>query len=119
MARPESTHTKFSRKQTEVGIPATGSAVANAIVDSIQAYIYDYVGVNDETGDVGRVFFPRLLKDWLEFDVNDRTKFDATMASGFTLLASQKYIKPKLEIKTIEPFVRKYKNSGKISKLIQ
>ena len=30
-----------------------------------------------------------------------------------------KYIKPKLEIKTIEPFVRKYKNSGKISKLIQ
>mgnify|MGYP003146902264 CR=1 FL=1 len=41
------------------------------------------------------------------------------MASGFTLLASQKYIKPKIEIKTIDPFVRKYSNNGKLSKLIQ
>jgi hypothetical protein len=65
MARPESTHTKFSKKQTEVGIPATGTAVANAIVDSIQAYIYDYVGFNAEEGEIGRVFFTRLLKDWL------------------------------------------------------
>lgn len=119
MARPESTHTKFSRRQTEVGIPATGSAVANAIVDSIQAYVYDYVGVNEDTGEIGRVFFYELLKDWLEFDVNNRTKFDASMASGFTLLASQKYIKPKQEIKTIAPFVRKYSNDGKISKRIQ
>ena len=119
MARPESTHTKFSKKQTEVGIPATGAAVANAIVDSIQAYIYDYVGVNEETGSIGRVFFTKLLKDWLEFDINNRTKFDATMASGFTLLASQKHIKPKIEIKTTSPFVRQYSNSGKVSKLIK
>ena len=117
MARPESTHTKFSKRQTEVGIPATGVAVANAIVDSIQAYVYDYVGVNSE-GAIGRVFFYNLLKDWLEFDVNNRTKYDASMASGFTLLASQKYIKPKVEIKSTQPFVHKYNNNGKISKRI-
>tara|TARA_R100001594_G_scaffold150599_1_gene212596 strand:- start:6365 stop:7891 length:1527 start_codon:yes stop_codon:yes gene_type:complete len=119
MARPESTHTKFSLKQKEVGIPATGSAVANAIVDSIQAYIYDYVGVNEEEDEIGRVFFINLLKDWLEFDINDRTKFDATMASGITLLASQKKIKPKTEIKQTQSFVRKYSNTGVMSKLIK
>tara|TARA_R110000850_G_scaffold273392_3_gene409762 strand:+ start:653 stop:2686 length:2034 start_codon:yes stop_codon:yes gene_type:complete len=119
MARPESTHTKFSRKQTEVGIPATGSAVANSIVDSIQAYVYDYVGINEETGSVGRVFFYELLKDWLEFDVNNRTKFDASMASGFTLLASQKHVKPKIEIKRTAPFVHRYSNNGSISKRIR
>jgi hypothetical protein len=118
MARPESTHTSFSRKQTEVGIPATGVAVANAIVDSIQAYVYDYVGVNED-GDIGRIFFYELLKDWLEFDVNNRTKHDASMASGFTLLASQKHIKPKIKISTKLPFVRKYSNNGKISKIIR
>ena len=118
MARPESTHTKFSKKQTEVGIPATGAAVANAIVDSIQSYVYDYVGINED-GHIGRVFFYELLKDWLEFDVNNRTKYDASMASGFTLLASQKYTKPKVEIKTSQPFVRKYSNNGKISKIIK
>ena len=118
MARPESTHTKFSIKQREVGIPSTGPAVANAIVDSIQAYIYDYVGVNSETGDVGRVFFINLLKDWLEFDITDRTRFDATMASGITLLATQKHIKPKIEIKPTQQFVHVYNTSGKMSKLI-
>lgn len=118
MARPESTHTTYSRKQKEVGIPATGSAVSNAIVDSIQAYVYDYVGVNEETGEIGRVFFYELLKDWLEFDVNNRTKFDASMASGFTLLASQKHVKAKVEVKTLSPFVHKYSNNGKLSKRI-
>ena len=118
MARPESTHTKFSKKQTEVGIPATGLAVANALVDSIQSYVYDYVGINEE-GAIGRVFFYELLKDWLEFDVNNRTKYDASMASGFTLLATQKHIRPKIEIKTTQPFVRKYSNNGKISKIIK
>ena len=41
------------------------------------------------------------------------------MASGFTLLASQKHIKPKVEIKVSQPFVNKYNNSGKISKIIK
>ena len=60
-----------------------------------------------------------LLKDWLEFDVNNSTKHDASMASGFTLLASQKHIKPKIKISTTLPFVRKYSNNGKISKIIR
>ena len=77
------------------------------------------MGVNEEEDEIGRVFFINLLKDWLEFDINDRTKFDATMASGITLLASQKKIKPKTEIKQTQSFVRKYSNTGVMSKLIK
>ena len=51
-------------------------------------------------------------------DPNNRTKFDATMASGFALLASQKHIKPKVEIKQAQPFVKRYSNKGIMSKLI-
>ena len=79
--------------------------------------MYDYIGVNEE-GEIGKLFFYELLKDWLEFDVNNRTKHDASMASGFTLLASQKHVKIKVEIKTKHPFVHKYSNNGKISKRI-
>ena len=65
------------------------------------------------------MFFINLLKDWLEFDINNRTKFDATMASGIALLASQKKIKPKVEIKQTQSFVRRYSNNGVMSKLIK
>ena len=40
------------------------------------------------------------------------------MASGFTLLATQKHIKPKVEIKITQPFVKQYSNQGIMSKLI-
>jgi hypothetical protein len=40
------------------------------------------------------------------------------MASGFALLASQKHIKPKVEIKQAQPFVKRYSNKGIMSKLI-
>lgn len=95
MARPESTHTKFSKtRQSEVGLPTTGQAVISALIDATQAYIYDYVGILED-GTMGNVFFYELLKDWLEFEATNRTKYDASMAAGITLLAAQKNIKVK------------------------
>ena len=41
------------------------------------------------------------------------------MASGIALLASQKKIKPKVEIKQTQSFVRRYSNNGVMSKLIK
>ena len=116
MARPESTHTKFSKtRQLEVGLPTTGQAVISALIDATQAYIYDYVGILED-GTMGNVFFYELLKDWLEFEATNRTKYDASMAAGITLLAAQKNIKVKKEPKKYIPFVRKYSNYGIMSK---
>mgnify|MGYP003114546113 CR=1 FL=1 len=119
MARPESTHTKFSKtRQVELGLPTTGQAVISAMTDALQAYVYDYIGMKED-GTMGNLFFYDLLKDLLEFDVTNRTKFDASMAAGITLLAAQKNIKPKIEKKPFMPFVKKYNHTGIISKLIK
>jgi len=118
MVRPETTHTASSRKQTTKGIPTSGQVVINAIADSIQAYIYDNIGINPATGEMGKCYFTKLLNDWLNFDIDNRTKYDASMASGITLIAAQKFIAPKVEKKPFMQFVRKYNNNGNLSKAI-
>lgn len=42
------------------------------------------------TESVEKVIFMRLLQDWLKFDINKTTKFDAAMASGYTLIQANK-----------------------------
>ena len=44
----------------------------------------DYIENN-----IGKVCFPELIKDWLEFDISKTTKFDAAMAAGYTLIADK------------------------------
>ena len=39
---------------------------------------------------IHKVIFKNLLEDWLHFDINKTTKFDAAMASGYTLIAASK-----------------------------
>lgn len=39
-----------------------------------------------------KVFFKDCLTDWLEFDLNNTTKFDVAMASGYTLIADMKKV---------------------------
>jgi hypothetical protein len=34
-----------------------------------------------------------LLEDWLNFDINNTTKFDAAMAAGYTLIADKGLLK--------------------------
>lgn len=116
MDRPESTHLTSSRTQKSKGVPMS-AALANAISDVTQAYVYDAVGINEHTDEIGKCFFPNLLKDWLEYEPDNRTKYDATVAAGLTLLASQKHI---IKTKVHKPvvFVRTYNNSGPISKQI-
>lgn len=104
------------------------------IIDShmggIGSYIQNNVGIyNDEErnlrplGEMGDMPFEETLKDWLRFDPDKRTEFDATISSGLAIMATQetKYkgvVKdtPKLNISSIVP---KYSNKGSIGKLIK
>lgn len=119
MNRPESTITNFSSKQKIAGIPTAGQSgvVVDAIVSSIESYVHDRCGYTDD-GSVGNVFFDRLLKDWLTFEVNNRTKYDATMASGIALLAAQKRTHEKKK-SSGQPFFRTFNNKGLVSKRIR
>lgn len=39
-----------------------------------------------------KVLFGDLIQDWLEFDINNTTAFDAAMAAGYTLIADQRLV---------------------------
>jgi|8_EtaG_2_1085327.scaffolds.fasta_scaffold01946_3 hypothetical protein len=119
MDRPESTHTDFSKKQQTKGIPGSGMAVINAQAEAVATYIYDHVGLKPDTGEVGKCYFNRLLDDWSRFDINNRTKFDATISSSLALLASQKFVRIKEESPKFVKFVKTYTNRGILSQKIR
>ena len=77
------------------GIPSNSQDVIQAHAQAIEAYIHDNVGIHHETGSYGRMYFNRTLEDWINFKIDDRTKFDLSISSGLALLASQKTTKPK------------------------
>ena len=61
------------------------------------------------------MFFNRTLEDWSKFDINNRTKFDASISSGLALMACNKNLyKPTQErtIKSINLGIKKYNNRG-------
>ena len=119
MDRPESTHTDFSRKQQTKGIPGSGVAVINAQAEAVATYIYDHVGLKPDTGEVGKCYFNRLLDDWSRFDIDNRTKFDATISSSLALLAAQKFVAIKKELPKFTKFVKTYSNRGVLSKKVK
>jgi hypothetical protein len=75
------------------GIPSNSQDVIQAHAQAIEAYIHDHVGLHNETGLHGRMYFNRTLEDWINFKIDDRTKFDLTISSGLALLAAQKQVK--------------------------
>ena len=83
-------------------------------------YIQSHVGMNAE-GQFGSCYFNELLNDWAKFDINKRTKHDASISSGLAIMANNRHLyapnakveKPKLNIS-----IAKYSNKGNISKLI-
>jgi hypothetical protein len=68
---------------------------------------------------MGTMPFTRTLEDWAKFDINDRTKHDASISSGLAIMANQKhlYVPEKKDSKIIINFAR-YSNEGTLSKLI-
>ena len=70
--------------------------------------------------EIGNMPFIRTLEDWAKFDINDRTKFDASISSGLAIMANQKhlYLPEKKDSKIILNFAR-YSNDGTNSQLIR
>jgi hypothetical protein len=83
------------------GIPSNSADVIQAHAERLQAYIYQHVGENPETGEMGDMPFNRTLNDWATFDITDRTKNDASISSGLALMLAFKEVKPIKEKKKI------------------
>jgi len=122
MNRPDKVWNKLSVTEKEIGgIPNTSEDIKQAHAAAIETYIQEYIGIklNDNYGDM---YFNRTLNDWAKFDINKRTKFDATISSGLAIMACNRHLyapnikkeKPKVSIS-----VSKYTNTGALSRIIK
>jgi hypothetical protein len=64
--------------------------------------------INNE---IDRVYFKDLIKDWLEFDLNNTTKFDLAMAASYALMAEKNITtkQDRTEVREVKDYFRTYK----------
>ena len=83
-------------------------------------YIQDHVGIKQD-GTLGDLYFNVLLNDWSRFDINKRTKFDASISSGLAIMANNRHLyapNAKVEKQKLNISISKYENKGNFSKII-
>ena len=120
MNRPDKSYNKLSATEKEIGgIPNSSNDVKQAHAAAIESYIEKYVGrIGDGYGDM---YFTRTLEDWTKFDINNRTKFDASISSGLAIMACNKNLyapTQKRQVRTINIGIKRYDNKGSRSKII-
>jgi len=122
MNRPDKIYNKLSVTEREIGgIPNSSQDIIQAHAAAIESYIDEYVGLKEE-GNYGDVYFQRTLEDWSRFNVNNRTKHDASISSGLAIMAcnKNKYRPvPKLVKQEYDLGIKRYDNTGALSKIIQ
>ena len=122
MNRPDKVWNNLSVAEKEIGgMPNSSEDIKQAHAAAIEMYIQDHVGIQSD-GTMGTLYFNDLLNDWTRFDINRRTKHDATISSGLAIMANNRHLyapnakveKPKLNIT-----VSKYTNTGTNSQIIK
>lgn len=124
MNRPDKHAHKLSFTEREIGgIPSSSEDIKQAHATAIETYIERFVGLDMEGNyrqpdEIGDMPFNKTLQDWARFDVNDRTKFDASISSGYAIMANQKhvYLPEKKESKISIKFAT-YDNTGSFSRI--
>jgi hypothetical protein len=120
MNRPDRRYNKLSITEKELGgIPNSSEDIKQAHAAAIESYIENYVGLKDSG--YGDIYFQRTLEDWAKFNINNRTKHDASISSGLALMACNKHrYTPvnKRELKPVDLGIKKYNNKGALSKII-
>lgn len=116
MGRPD--HLKVPGSHSNVktkGVPSNSQDVIHAHAQAIEAFIHEHVGMNRETGEMGKMYFNRTLEDWVGFKIDKRTKFDLTISAGLALLAAQKGKPEKPPTNFSEKrFFRRYKGISRV-----
>ena len=112
------------------GQPMSGQDILDSHMNAIGLWIEQYVGeyADEEKkvrkiGEMGDMPFQDTLKDWLRFNPDKRTEYDATISSGLAIMAcnENKYQpKPKAPKRNhVKTLLKKYNNQGSISTAIK
>ena len=124
--RPDKTFNKLSKTEKELGgIPNSSEDVKQSHASAIESYIEKHVGLDlmenyRDSDEMGIMYFQRTLEDWAKFDINNRTKFDASISSGLAIMANQKHLyTPAKEKSKISINFARYNNKNSVSQLLK
>jgi hypothetical protein len=121
MNRPDKVFNKLSVTEREIGgMPNSSEDIKQAHAAAIESYIEDHVGWNEEG--CGVMYFQATLEDWARFNINDRTKHDASISSGLAIMAcnKNKYLPTyRKEVIPTSLGLKRYDNKGTTSKIIK
>ena len=126
MNRPDRQYNKLSKTEKELGgMPNSSEDIKQAHAAAIESYIEKHVGF-DLSGsfrgedEIGSMYFTRTLTDWARFNINNRTKFDASISSGLAIMATQKNLYQPIKKKSkIKLNFARYDNKGSYSQIIK
>ena len=123
--RPDKHRNNLSKSEKELGGIPSSQAVISVYAEAIEGYIENHVGVindidNLDYGSCGNLYFNRTLLDWANYDINNRTRFDATVSSGFAIMANQSKQRTNIQKHNqINVNFAKYSNKGSVSEIIK
>jgi len=121
MNRPDKRLNKLSVTEREIGgIPNSSEDIKQAHAAAIESYIETCVG-RTEAG-YGDMYFQRTLEDWGKFNINNRTKHDASISSGLAIMACNKNLYSPVspvQKKVYDLGIKRYDNRGSTSKILR
>ena len=121
MNRPDKIWNKLSTTEKEIGgIPNSSEDIKQAHAAAVESYIETYVGLKEN--EYGDMYFQKTLEDWAKFNINNRTKHDATISSGLAIMACNKNLyKPVADrtVKNVNLGIKRYNNEGSFSQIIK
>ncbi len=119
MNRPDKVWNKLSITEKDIGgIPNSSEDIKQAHASAIESYIEQHVGITEEG--YGDMYFNSTLNDWARFNINDRTKHDASISSGLAIMAcnKSKYAPSAPLVRQVYDLgIKKYDNTGSSSKI--
>ena len=120
MNRPDKVWNNLSVTEKEIGgIPNNSEDIKQAHASAIESYIDSNIGLLERG--YGDMYFNKTLNDWSRFNINNRTKYDASISSGLAIMACNRHLyTPIAEIKreVFDLGIKKYDNRSSLSKMI-
>ena len=110
--RPDKRYNKLSKTEKELGgIPNTSEEKHIGL---------DSEGIYRDKDVMGSMYFQRTLEDWAKFDINNRTKHDASISSGLAIMSNQKHLyTPVQKQSKISINFARYNNKSTYSQLLK
>jgi hypothetical protein len=119
--RPDKVYNKLSPFEREVGgIPNSSQDIMQAHAAAIETYIESYVGLKEHG--YGDMYFQRTLEDWARFNINNRTKHDASISSGLAIMACNRHLyypSNPLQKQVVPLNFKRFNNTGHSSQIIR